>query len=274
MNRAILLPVVAALASGCYVNDVTTCDVAPALNVYWRPSPSPPQAGFQVPGLTAAGFPAQLDCADAGVSAVRIFVGALQDNVPCLDGPSRCIGADWRCDLLEGGITIPLQSGGTYDVVVEGRDPFDNLKYRGQLAAGVPSCADVSVGAFPQGVAGPLDLQYSFLDGSNLCAGASYLWFRVLSGTGPGVYDFVDDQNLPVSLPCTNAAANRSIPLVNATGGTLIPAGVYTRDRFEEVVASGPTYTAQRANCALETIVHAGPESWPVVAGASSQLCP
>jgi len=142
-------PIVSGLAQGTYsatvqvqslgaANSPATIAVTllvcdpPALQVYWTPSPAPPQAGFQVPGLVAAGFPAQLACNEAGVAGVQVFVGTPLSVVPCT-GTGNCVDAStWRCDLAGGGVSVPLASGGTYDVEVRGLDARGNEKYSGQ----------------------------------------------------------------------------------------------------------------------------------------------
>jgi hypothetical protein len=273
MNRATILPTIAALAAACapYHSEPPPpppCDSR--LQLYWTPSPTPPNAGFQVPGLAAAGFAAQLGCLDAGVDAVRVTVaGVVQECTT----PGFCRGVDWLC--ATEGIEVPIAPG-TYPVQLDAVDAFGGIKYQGVADVTVACDGATQVGIFPQGVAGPLDLAYSFGDGGDLCGAGSYLWFLVTRTTdaGTAVFDVVDDRNQPLAVPCTNLAAQRSIGLVAPGGGPSVPPGVYTRARFEEVVPAGGSYAPVRANCTTETIVHAGAESWPVVAVASGSLCP
>ncbi|MBI5068491.1 MAG: hypothetical protein HZB56_09645 [Deltaproteobacteria bacterium] len=241
MNRALLLLPMAALASGCYV--APPCD--PVANVYWA---------FTVPGLNGV-----MSCAEAGVDSVDVFVdNALVETVPC-QGPSadgiQLVGFGHGTRLL----SLDVYAGNTRRYQYDG-----NIAFNG--------CTS-SFDAVASGIAGRLQFQYAFGDGGNLCAGPSYLWFQVTSGGA--VYDAVDDASTnPLALACTNTAPSRNVDVLNASGGTSIPAGVYTRTRFEEVVPAGATYTPQRANCAQETFVHAGDDARPVTLVASSTLCP
>jgi hypothetical protein len=268
MTRAFLLLPLAALASGCYSSN--PC-YAGYLNVYWTPGPSP-NAGFEVPGLVAAGFPSELGCAAAGVSGVQVFVGGL--IAPCSGGAGFCVDANtWLCST--GGVSVAIGSGGTYAVQVDAYDANGNLKYTsGPVAASASNCGDSAVGIFSQGVDGTLDIPYAFADGGNACAGASNLWFQVTSGGA--VYDFVDDTSPnPAAIACTDVLANRAIGVLTPAGGSLIPAGVYTRTRLEEVSQQVGGFVLQRTNCAVETVVHAGNDAWPTAAlSASSTFCP
>lgn len=252
MNRALLLPIFAALASGCYVSSGDTCDFAPALNVYWRPSSVPPQAGFQVPGLVPAGFQPQLDCAEAGVAGVRVYVGSRLDLVPCV-GAGTCLDAStWRCDLVEGGISVPLNSGGTYDVQVDAVDTFGNLKYSGLQAAGVDSCGDTSTGVFPQGLAGTLELDYLFTPFANCATGSNIEWTLTRGGL------LVEDSATPCGGPNPFALA----------GAANLPAGVYRLDRVAEATST----LSFHALCNT-VFVHAGPEVLPVDLPVSTPAC-
>jgi hypothetical protein len=142
------------------------------------------------------------------------------------------------------------------------------------VAVSASGCGDTNVGVFPQGVDGTLDIPYAFADGGNACAGASNLWFQVTSGGA--VYDFVDDTSPnPAAIACTDVLANRAIGVLTPAGGSLIPAGVYTRTRLEEVSQQVGGFVLQRTNCAVETVVHAGNDAWPTAAlSASSTFCP
>jgi hypothetical protein len=245
MNRALLLLPMAALASGCYV--APPCD--PEANVYW---------GFTVPGLGGA-----MSCSEAGVDTVNVFLdGAYLDTVPC-SGPAadgiQIVGIGGGSHLLQ----LDVYSGGTSGI----------RRYAADATIATSGCGS-SFDVIADGLDGRLQFQYAFADGGNLCAGASYLWFQVTSGGT--VYDAVDDGTAnPLALACTNSAGARNVDVLNPAGGTTIPAGVYTRTRFEEVVpAAGGGYTPQRANCTTETFVLAGDTARPVTLVASSTLCP
>jgi len=244
MNRALLLLPLAAIVSGCYT--APPCD--PVANVYWA---------FTVPGLNGV-----QNCGQAGVDTVNVFVdGGFVDTVAC-SGPAaegiQLVGFGngrhrLQLDVYSGG------ASGTLRYQLDGDISF----------SGCSSSYDVVA----SGVPGRLQFQYSFLDGGNLCAGSSSLWFQLTSGGT--IYDFVDDTSAnPLFLACTNSTAGRFIEVLNPGGTTAIPAGVYTRTRFEEVSLQGGVYVPQRANCAQETIIHAGDEVWPVTLTASSLLCP
>lgn len=240
MNRALLLLPMAALASGCYV--APPCD--PVANVYWT---------FTVPGLAGV-----MTCDQAGVNSVDVFVdGSLVDTVPC-KGPAadgiQLVGFGRGPRLLQ----LDVYGGSTRRYQLDRNIDLDGCNNSFDVVA--------------NGIDGRLQFQYSFGDGANLCAGPSYIWFQVTSAGA--VYDAVDDANNPLSLACTNTSSARNVDVLNPSGGTTIPAGVYTRARFEEVVPSGATYTPQRANCATETFVHAGDDARPVALVASSTLCP
>lgn len=269
MTRASLLLPLAALVAGCYSSSSNTCFPA-FLNVYWTPSLTPPNGGFQVPGLVAAGFPAQLGCTDAGVTRVEVRVDG--GVATCTNGVD-CVGLDWRCSV--NGVSVPVCVGDVHNVQVDGFDIDGNLKYRSSIVtAPAADGGDAFVGIFPQGVDGTLSIPYEFADGGNACAGASNLWFQVTRDGA--VYDFVDDTSAdPAAIPCTDVVVNRFIDVLTPSGSSLVPPGVYTRTRIEEVSQQGGVFVLQRTNCTDETIVHAGDDAWPVVAlSASSTFCP
>jgi hypothetical protein len=266
MKRLLLLATLAAPLAGCHEHHC----FAPNLNVYWTPG-APPQGGFQVPGLLGAGFAQQLDCAQAAVAGVQMFVNG--QLVQCTGGLSFCVDSStWRCDV--GGLSLPITGAGQFDVEVDGLDSLGGLKYQSRDTVFARDCGDTSAGVFPLGVPGTLSLAYSFGDGANLCAGPSNLWFQVVRGGPAGAtYDAVDESNTPGAVACTDTLASRRISLIDPLSlTTTVPAGVYTRTRIEEVVLPGPQ--VQRRDCAPETIVHAGNENWPVSLLASSTLCP
>jgi hypothetical protein len=248
MTRAYLLVPLAALAAGCYSSN--PC-YAPYLNVYWTPGAAP-NGGFQVPGLPAPGLPAQLGCTDAGVDAVEVTVGGLFQ--PC--EPGSCgTGANagrWRCGV--GGVSVPLNVGGTYDVTVDAFDSSGNLKYSSPVvAAGASDCNDSAVGIFSQGVAGTLGIDYLFVPAANCQAGSQIEW-DLFSGTS-------------TPFDSGSIACGTTNPfLVN--GGFAVPAGVYTLDRVAEMVG----VTSIHAFCGAP-FPHAGPETLIVDMPASTGTC-
>jgi len=268
MNRAFLLPTIAAFASGCVITTADTvppfCD-APVLNLYWTPSPSPPQGGFQVPGLPVPGWPAQLDCTQAGVASAQIFVGG--QIMQCTGGSTFCVDVNtWRCEFpvgsaIEGGLSVPVTSGGTYAVRIDGYDPSGNLKYTtGDQSVGVADCGDTSVGIFPQGVAGTLALDYAFTPPANCASGSNIEWTLTRGGL------LLEDAATPCGGPNPFALV----------GGALLPAGVYRLDRVAEVVPGTPPLSVH-AICSNtpsnQAFVHAGPEVVPVDLPVSTQFC-
>lgn len=269
MNRALLVPFAAAtLMAGCVQHSNCT---APDLVVYWDACNAtgckPPQAGFVVPGLVAAGFSPQLDCVEAGVDGVQVFVS--NQIVPC-PASSQCVDANtWACST--GGLTVPVVGAGTYTVEVLGFDPAGQLKYRsGVDAVGVNGCGATSFGSFSNGLPGPMGLGYSLAalaapTGTN-CATApgsdgTFLWFQVTAPNGD-----VDEVGRDSAAPFTETCGTvNPIPLFPATNGQPVsmPAGVYRLDRIEEVVRSpGPPVETRsfRSDCAAQSLVHAGPE--------------
>ncbi len=235
MTRAFLLLPLAALAAGCYSSN--PC-YAPFLNVYWTPGAAP-NGGFQVPGLTAAGFPAQLGCVDAGVDAIEVTVGGVL--WPCEPGycASGANAGRWRCSV--GGVSVPLNVGGTYDVTVDAFDSSGNLKYSSPVVlAGASDCGDSAVGVFSQGVAGTLGIDYAFVPAAS-CQPGSVIEWDLFSGTTPFDLDSI-------------ACGGTNPFLMN--GGAAVPAGVYTLDRIAEVVGT----TSFHAFCGAP-FPHAGPET-------------
>jgi hypothetical protein len=275
MNRAILLPTIAALASGCVITSPDSlppiCN-APNLNLYWTPSPSPPQGGFQVPGLPVPGWPAQLGCAQAGVASVRITVGGAL--LGCSGGSTYCVDANtWRCEfpvggVIEGGITVPLNAGGTYAVRIEAFDANGNPKYTTQAAGGADvlvsaaDCGDTSAGIFPQGLPGTLSLDYVFTPTAQCAAGSNIEWRLLQGGT------VIQDSATPCGGPN---------PFLLA-GGAELPAGVYSFGRVAEVIpGTGPGTGTVHAYCpttpGYQAFVHAGPEIMPVDIPVATAIC-
>lgn len=236
MTRAFLLLPLALLASGCYSS--SPC-YGGYLNVYWTPGP-PPTGGFVVPGLAAAGFPAQMDCATAGVSTVEFFVNGVHDST-------------WPCTT--GGVSVSIASGGTYSVQVDGYDSLNNLKYSSGAVA-VDACGDTSVGVFPQGVAGTLGIDYAFVPAASCQAGSQIAWDLRSGLASGGVFD-------SGSILCgtTNPF------LMN--GGAAVPAGVYTLLNVAEVVGT----TSYHAFCSTTPFVHAGQEVLTVDMPLSTGTC-
>jgi hypothetical protein len=232
MTRAFLLLPLAALASGCYSSSSRYCDVS----VYWTPGP-PPNGGFQVPGLVAAGFPPQLDCSAAGVSTIQVFV----NNVP---------SSNWPCTT--NGVTISLREG-TNSVQIDGYDSLGNLKYSSG-PVGVNACLDGAVGIFSQGVDDTLGIDYAFTDAANCQAGSQITW-DLRSG-------------LATPFDAGSIACGGPNPfLVN--GGAAVPAGVYTLVNVAEVVGT----TSYHAYCNATPVVHAGPETLLVDMAPSDATC-
>jgi hypothetical protein len=227
------------------------CDPVRLL-AYWAPGGTP-QAGFQVPGLVAAGFPAQLGCAQAGVVGVRVFVGTPPTAVPCT-GAGACLDAStWRCDLATGGITVPLSAGaGTYDLQIDAFDAAGlavaDAKYSsGRQAVAVGACGDTAVGIFPQGLPGTMDLDYIFTAAPLGCSTGSHIEWDLFRGAGAGAV-LVEQGNVACGTP-------NPFP---ATGGAALAAGVYTLDRIAEVIPGTPALSVH-ALCGM-LIVHAGNE--------------
>jgi len=233
MTRAFLLLPLAALASACYSS--SPC-YGGYLNVYWTPGP-PPTAGFVVPGLAAAGFPPQLDCATAGVTTVEFFVNGVHDST-------------WPCNT--GGVSVSIASGGTYSVQVDGYDSLNNLKYSSGAVA-VDACGDTNVGVFPQGVAGTLGIDYAFVPAASCQAGSDIVW-DLRSG-------------LSAAFDSGSIACGGTNPFLVA-GGAQVPAGVYTLLNVAEVVGT----TSYHAFCGAP-FPHAGPETLVVDMPAPTGTC-
>jgi hypothetical protein len=247
MTRVSLLLPLAALAAGCYSSN--PC-YAPFLNVYWTPGAAP-NGGFQVPGLVAAGFPQQLGCTDAGVDSVQVFVGGI--IVPCTGGGGFCVDSStWLCST--GGVSVPLDIGGTYDVQVDAYDANANLKYSsGVVLAGASDCGDSAVGVFPQGRPGTLDIDYAFVPPANCQAGSTIDW----------------DLRSGLSAPFdTGSIACGTTNPFRVNGGVSLPAGVYTLDSIAEVAGG----TSIHAFCGAP-FPHAGPETLIVDMPFSTATC-
>jgi hypothetical protein len=235
MTRAFLLLPLAALASGCYSS--SPC-YSGYLNAYWTPGP-PPTAGFVVPGLVAAGFPAQLDCATAGVTTVEFFVNGVHDST-------------WPCTT--GGVSVAIASGGNYSVQVDGYDSVGNLKYSsGPVAVSASGCGDTNVGVFPQGVDGTLGIDYAFVPAASCQAGSDIVW-DLRSG-------------LSTAFDSGSIVCGGTNPFLVA-GGAQVPAGVYTLLNVAEVVGT----TSFHAFCGAP-FPHAGPETLVVDMPAPTATC-
>jgi len=276
MNRAILLPTIAALAGGCVITSPDTvppiCN-APNLNLYWTPSPSPPQGGFRVPGLPVPGWPAQLGCDQAGVGSVQLTLDGA--NVPCpisTLGTTYCVdGSTWRCEFpvagtIEGGIQLPLNFAGDHRVRLDGFDANGNQKYTtGPLIVTAPDCSDTSVGIFPQGLPGTLEFDYAF-DPTTTCApGSNIGWTLAARDPVSQVFSTVE----------TAAVACGAPGAIFLAGGAQLPAGVYTFPLVEEFVPGGATIHARCTTTpGYQAFVHAGPELIQVVMPQSTQICP
>lgn len=246
MTRAFVLLPLAALAAGC--QSPAPCE-APLLNVYWTPG-SAADGGFQVPGLIAAGFPAQLGCAAAGVDGVRLRFGGV--IAPCSGGV--CLDPDtWLCSAR--GVSIPISAGGTHDVQVDAFDAGGNLKYTsGTVAAAASNCGVSAVGVLSQGVAGTLGIDYAFADTATCQTGSDVVW------------DLRSGLATPFDAGSIACGTTNPFPV---KGGLAIPAGVYTFDSITE--AAGPSVF--HALC-LTTFVHAGAETFTADLPARTATCP
>jgi hypothetical protein len=242
MKRALLLPTLAAALAGCYVsnhdgNVQPPCN-APNLHLYWTPGPAP-NGGFVVPGLVAAGFPSSLNCTDAGVAGVQLTVGGV---IQTCTAAGFCVDVNtWKCSTA--GLTVPLNTGGTYQVQVNALDAAGNLKYQSFDNVSVAVCNDTAAGVFPAGVGGALGFDYAFVSGAANCQTSSQIVWDLRSGlTAP--YD-------------TGSIACGSTNPFPVKGGALVPAGVYTLVNMAEVVGTASFH----AFCSSTPFVHAGPES-------------
>jgi hypothetical protein len=239
------------------------CDPVRLL-AYWAPGGTP-QAGFQVSGLAAAGLPAQLGCAQAGVVGVRVFAGTPLTIVPCT-GAGACLDAStWRCDLATGGITVPLPAGaGTYDLQIDGFDgaglAVADAKYSsGRQAVAVAACGDTAVGIFPQGLPGTMDLDYILLPaspGPNVnCEPSSRIEWDLFRGSGASA---VLEEQGAIACGTINPFPVRAAAGALAGQGAVLSAGIYTLDRIAEVIPGTPALSVH-ALCGT-VIVHAGNE--------------
>jgi hypothetical protein len=246
MTRSLLLLPLAALAAGCQSS--SRCD-PPFLNVYWTPG-QVPNGGFQVPGLVAAGFPNQLDCAVAGVDGVQVRIGGVIAS--CSGG--LCLDPDtWLCGTR--GVSVPIPGGGAYDVRIDAVDASGNPKYTsGIVVAEASSCGGSAVGVFSQGIAGALGIDYAFTDTANCQPGSNIVW----------------DLRAGLSTPFdTGSIACGTTNPFQVNGGLDVPAGVYTLDSITEVAGTSVSH----ALC-LSTFVHAGPETLPVELPVPTATCP
>jgi hypothetical protein len=259
MNRKLLLLTGAALSAGCYT---APCDL-PELAVLWGP---PPSAGFTVPGLTAAnGFAqGQLTCAQAGVTAVAVFVGGAEQlcDPP---GASYCGAASgpnstrWACDI--DGIVGPLPSGGSYDVIVDGYDAAGVIKYSNTEVGGALGntgdvvdalrCGQTAVGLSARGLDGSIDLDWT----PTTCLSVdTSMQFR-LAGVDTGSRPFTAVQVGPGS-PTYVCAGTTTIPVTSSA-----PAGVYSllMDEWDPNGGNNrSTYDAVGGVCSPQLFAHAG----------------
>lgn len=250
MNRVFLLSTLAAALVGCYGSKQVTCD-PPELHIYWTPGP-PPNGGFTVPGLVAAGFPSSLGCTDAGVTGVQLTVGGVLQ--PCTTA-GFCVDINtWRCDT--GGLTVPLGSGGNYSVAIDAFDAAGNLKYTSFDNVPVPGCNVSAVGIFTLGVPGTIGLDYAFTPAAN-CQPASDITWDLRSG-------------FATPFDSGSIACGFTNPFT-VNGGAAVPAGVYTLANVAEV--AGSPSVSFHAFCSSTPFVHAGPETLIVDMPASTQTC-
>ncbi|HEY7725052.1 MAG TPA: hypothetical protein VH880_06950 [Anaeromyxobacteraceae bacterium] len=271
MTRAILflvLPLAAVGVAGCTTGATRDCGGS-SLIVYWAPDPAS-NAGFYVPGLPAAGFAARLGCAEAGVDSVDVVVGG--SSVPCSGG--FCRGGRWACDVLNGGIQVPLPPALGYSLQVNGYDPVGNLKYAypalGATSVDVLDCSDTIVDAIPTGVPGPLGLDYAFAPAANCATGGAgtFMWFDLRDLSNVSV-DAVTRSTVPSPyvFRCGDGTGGTANP-IPILGGTSLAAGVYRLAAMEEVVDNGDgTSASVHGACAATdpaswpmAFVHAGPE--------------
>ena len=252
MNRLFLLLGLAAFGAGCGTYSSVPC-VPNSLTVYWAPGATGPVAGFSVPGLLAAGFPSQLDCAGAGIARIEVDVNGVPVN--CSGGV--CVGADWACDYPgTGGLQTagyPVQ-GGDNVVDVFGFDASGNQKYAGRVHLYADCGADPVVGVVSSGVAGPLSIDYAFTD-SVSCQPSSYIAWDLRAG-------------LSAPFDSGSVLCGRVNPF-DVYGGANVPAGVYTLAGVQEEVGT----SVYHALCSSTPFVHAGPENLVVDLPPSAVAC-
>ncbi len=252
MNRLFVLLGLAAFGAGCGTYSSAPC-MPNSLTVYWAPGATGPVAGFSVPGLLAAGFPSQLDCAGAGIARIEVDVNGVPVN--CSGGV--CVGADWACGSPgTGGMQTagyPLQ-GGDNVVDVFGFDAGGNQKYAGEVHVYATCGGDPVVGVVSSGVAGPLSIDYAFTDSSPCQPGSSIDW----------------DLRSGLSAPFdTGSIACGTTNPFDVYRGAAVPAGVYTLVNVAELVGT----TSYHAYCSATPFVHAGPESVLVDMAPSNATC-
>ncbi len=233
MTRAYLLLPLAALVAGCQSSG--SCDPA-FLKVYWTPATTP-SGGFEAPGLVAAGFPARLDCAAAGVDGVQVRVGGVV--AACSGG--LCLDPDtWLCNTR--GVSIPITAGGAYDLQVDAVDTSGNIKYTsGVVTATASSCGDSAVGVSSQAIAGTIGIEYTFTDTASCQPGSDIAW-DLRSG-------------LSTAFDAGAVACGTTNPFP-VNGGLAVPPGVYTFATITEVAGASVFH----ALC-LPAFVHAGSET-------------
>jgi hypothetical protein len=272
MTRALLFLVAtlaAAAAAGCTSGSSRSCSTQ-SLLVYWRPVAGS-NAGFHTPDLPTAGFPARLDCDQAGVDNVDVIVGGVSQACG-----TYCRNGHWMCDLSTGGLEVPLSPGLGYPLQVKGYDAAGNLKYEtSTLGFDIVSCqaAPTVVDAVPAGVSGPLGLDYAFTDTSSCASGGngSFMWFDLRDSAGVLVDQRDRNSANPYVFRCGDGTGG-SVNPIPILGGTSLPAGVYQLLGMEEVVDNGDgTSSSFHGSCTGTTpaylpraYVHAGPDSFPV----------
>jgi hypothetical protein len=258
MTRALLLLSLAAASAGCYGHPC----YGPTLTVYW--TPGQPQAGFVVDGLTPQnGFPnPQLGCVAAGVDAVDVTIGgAIQPcNLPgyCGSGPNS---ARWRCSI--DGLSVPLDTSGTYDVIVDGYDAAGNAKFSNSEVAGalsnqgdavpVASCGDTVLGAFPRGLDGSIGLDWNPLACITPSAAMQFQVDPIATNQRP--FPSVKVGPGSTTYLCTGTS---TIPVASTA-----PAGVYSVLMDEWDPGGGTnlsTYDPVGGVCRPQIFMHAGPD--------------
>jgi hypothetical protein len=222
-----------------------------------------------VPGLPAAGLPARLDCTQAGVDSVDVLVDGYP--VPCSGG--YCRGARWACDVLNGGIQVPLQPALGYSLQVNGYDPNGNLKYTypasGAASVDVLDCSDTIVDAISTGVSGRLRLDYAFTPTAPCASGGAgtFMWFDLRDLSNVVVDAITRSTPSPFVDRCGDGTGGTVNP-IPMLGGTPIAAGVYQLKAMEEVRDDGGGFTTSFHGACADTdpanwptvFVHAGPE--------------
>jgi hypothetical protein len=261
MNRHLLLLAAAVLGAGCGSRDCP----AQALRIYWTPGATGPTAGFSVPGLVAAGFPAQMGCAAAGLdnptfsaTGPRVEVRINDVQVACRY-PDPCVGTDWACTT--DGIEVvgyPLQAGGNKVEVFgySGLPSSSTMTFYGGVEQPA-GCDLTTIGVVSGGLAGPLGIDYVFVPTANCHSATSRIDWELRSGvaTGP-VFD------------TGSVLCGGTNPFL-VYGGADVPAGVYTLTNVAELDAT----VSYHAYCSSSPLIHAGGETLLVDMPLSGASC-